>query len=352
MKLAERKLIPQIEQALRESLAKVPSLRMRKVNPSLAQAADGPDLALLVRGGGAEKTLLVEVKPLGQPRMAREAVNALARYAQRLPKSYPVFAAPYISGSAAAICTANAVGYIDLAGNCLLRFGGVYIERSGNSNPFSERRELRSLFSPKASRVLRVLLLGAGRVWKLQELAREAEVSLGHVSNVKWLLAAREWVREGNGGLSLSKPESLLLEWSRNYGYRKNSPREFFSLLSLPELEASLAQACQRKGWRYALTGFSGAARLTPTVRHFRAMTYFDGDIRSLSEELKLEDASSGPNLTVLTPYDEGVFYGAAEREGVYLTSPVQIYLDLAGFRGRGEEAAEAILREVLKPNW
>jgi hypothetical protein len=50
------------------------------------------------------------------------------------------------------------VGFIDLVGNCRLVFDKVYIERRGFPKPKAERRPLRSLFSPKASRVLRVVV--------------------------------------------------------------------------------------------------------------------------------------------------------------------------------------------------
>ena len=33
-------------------------------------------------------------------------------------------------------------------------------------------------------------------------------------------------------------------------------------------------------------------------------------------------------------------------------TSPVQVYLSFLSFRGRGEEAAQAVLDEVIKPTW
>jgi hypothetical protein len=294
----------------------------------------------------------VEANAYGQPRLAREAANALARYSKLIPKAYPVFAAPYISEKAAEVCEADGIGYIDLAGNCLLKFDGIYIERGGSPNPFSEKRELRSLFSPKATRVLRVLLDLPSRAWKLQDLAREAQVSLGQASNVKRLLGAKEWIRESREGLTLIEPERLLLEWAQSYSYRKNNPRDFFSLLDLSNLEASLAETCKKKGWRYAFTGFSAAARLAPAVRYSRAMMYFEGDIQALSAELNLKEVPSGPNLTVLAPYDEGILYGLKELGGYCLASPAQVYLDLASFRGRGEEAAEAILREVLKPKW
>jgi hypothetical protein len=56
--------------------------------------------------------------------------------------------------------------------------------------------------------------------------------------------------------------------------------------------------------------------------------------------------------VTLLEPYDAGVFYGAKEIDGVCVASPVQVYLDLRGFRGRGEEAAVKLLDEVIRPQW
>ena len=66
----------------------------------------------------------------------------------------------------------------------------------------------------------------------------------------------------------------------------------------------------------------------------------------------ELKEVGSGANVTLLTPYDEGVYYGVSTREGSRIVSPVQLYLDLIGFKGRGEEAANAILEEVIKPLW
>ena len=51
-------------------------------------------------------------------------------------------------------------------------------------------------------------------------------------------------------------------------------------------------------------------------------------------------------------PYDAGVYYDVTTKEGSRVVSPVQLYLDLIGFKGRGEEAAKALLEEVIKPLW
>jgi len=299
-----------------------------------------------------EQELVVEVKNNGQPRIARQAVNQLLRYKMAKPEIYGVFIAPYISQKAAKICTKEGIGYIDLAGNCCLCFDQVYIEQKGNPNPFSEKRELRSLYSPKASRVLRVLLSRPDKEWRIKELSEEAEVSLGQVFNVKRLLEDREWISIRPNGFVLTEPEKLLLEWSENYNYRKNRVLEFYSLKSVPEIETDLAKVCAQKGLSYALTGFSGAARLAPTVRYQRVTAFVEEGEMDLATTLDFKPVSSGANLLLLVPYDRGVFYGTQVVDGVRIASPIQIYLDLMGFHGRGEEAAKGLLEKVIRPKW
>ncbi len=199
---------------------------------------------------------------------------------------------------------------------------------------------------------MRILLFNVGRSWKVANLADEAQVSLGQVSNVKKLLTDREWVRSGERGLRLIEPATLLAEWAENYDYRRSAVRGFYSPDKPAELEEKLAQTCRDYGIRYALTAFSAAARLAPAVRYQRASAYVVGDVEHLIERMKIKAVSSGANFSILAPYDEGVLHGATEINGVMTASPVQTYLDLVGNRGRGEEAAESLLEEVIRPSW
>jgi hypothetical protein len=68
--------------------------------------------------------------------------------------------------------------------------------------------------------------------------------------------------------------------------------------------------------------------------------------------DLSLKEVSSGANVSLLTPYDDGVFYGFRDVNGSLIVSPVQAYLDVIGFRGRGEEAAQGLLDQVIRPSW
>lgn len=168
-----------------------------------------------VRSQSLTLRLICEVKTNGQPRIAREACLMLAEYIRSDKRAYPVLIAPYISPASAAICEEYEIGFMDLAGNCRLAFHTVFIRGEGFPNPVIQRRGLRSLFSPKAERVLRVLLASGKRTWRTQELADAAGVSLGQVAGVKTLLADREWVESlptGFGLRSLDEAVMPLLE--------------------------------------------------------------------------------------------------------------------------------------------
>ncbi len=68
--------------------------------------------------------------------------------------------------------------------------------------------------------------------------------------------------------------------------------------------------------------------------------------------KLGLKPVSSGAVITLIEPHDEGVFYGMEMHDGVPVVSAVQTYLDLVKQAARGEEAAGAVLREVIEPSW
>lgn len=340
------------ENALKECLGRVPFVQIEGVRKAPIVEGGGIDLAMDLIVSGKKQVMAAEVKRTGQPKAAREAINSLLRWLSLKADTYGVFIAPYISSQTAEICSREGVGYCDFAGNCRLTFDRVYIEKSGNPNPLSERRDLRSLYSPKAERVLRVILNNPRKGWKMQDLAREAEVSIGQAANVKRLLDDRELITKAEDGFSLKEPFTLLSEWSENYVFRKNRIKDFYSLKGIPEIEAEIAEVCKRNKINYALTGFSGASRFTPSVRYQRAMAYIDADEDTLSGLLQFKEVASGANVTLLLPYDAGVYYGATETEGIRVASPVQLYLDLTGFKGRGEEAANTILEEVIRPLW
>ena len=349
MKIAEP--AQQAVQALRECLQDIPFLEIVQIQPVLTSYQE-LELLAQIKLPNKNCHLVVLFKNIGQPRQARQGISQLLNHSETNSEIYPIFMAPYISPKVAEICTLAGVGYIDLAGNCRLSFAQVYIQKQGNPNPFPQKRDLRSLYSPKAERILRVLLSTPHKAWKMQELASEAAVSLGQAHNVKKLLANREWLRATTEGIVLSSPTSLLAEWAENYDYRRHQIHDFYSFKPIADLEYLLAETCTCAQLNYAFTGFSGAARLAPFVRYQRATAYVDNNLEKITSSLQLKSVASGANLSLLVPYDRGVFYKSQNIDNTKIVTPVQLYLDLKGYRGRGEEAAQTLLKEVLEPQW
>jgi len=344
--------LQQGEQAIRNCLDRVPFLKIRDFQGEPDFSGRRHDFVVRVETIGGEYNLVVEAKSSGQPRVARQAIDQLRVYSEGVPNPYPVLLAPYVADATAQLCARDGVGYIDLAGNCRLSFGQVYIEQCGKENPFSEKRELRSLYSPKAERVLRVLLTSPRKAWKVQELASEADVSLGLASKVKQILKLREWLAPRSKGVRLLDPEAALTEWAGEYRYSKHRAVDFYSLVSGNELEKQVALAAKTSDIRIALTGFSAAVRYAPAVRYRRSMIYCAREAAAIAQKLDLKQVSSGTNLTLIQPYDEGVFYGVEPRDGLPVVSAIQTYLDLMKQSARGEEAAAALLQEAIRPSW
>jgi len=343
-----------IEQAARQSV-----LRSLEGIPFILEATitagdsgggsleEGIDCVVEVRQQTGSDLLIIEVKRNGEPRTARDAVGHLLRCRRFFPNAYPVFVAPYISPRSAEICRADEVGYIDFAGNCHLALRTVYIHREGCPNPHKSDRKLKSLYSPKASRVLRVLLGDTNRTWKLQDLAGEAGVSLGLAHNVKSILWEKEWIEMASDGIHIADARTVLLEWAAKYVPQCRA-FDFYSFAQVAEIEQQLATVCERERIGYAFTGFSGAARLASAVRYRTATAYVAGDMARVGKVLELKPVDSGANVSLLQPTDDGVLYGCTRVHGVQVASPVQVYLDLQWLSGRTEEAAEVVLRNVL----
>jgi len=349
----EKNIAEQLSNLLGEAGFSVSDLSQQVLSQNAGGGAAKPDILMRATSPeGKEYSLLLEVKSNGEPRMARMAFQQLRESLKEQPKSFGVFGAPYISRETGELCKKEGIGYIDAAGNASLSFGSTYIQIKGNPNPFKKIKTLKSIFSPKSSRILRIMLSNPQKRWFVRNLAEEAGVSLGQVSNVKKRLLDYEFVKEIKKEFNLTEPEQLLQRWTQNYSYAKSPSLNFYSLRPLRELEDSFADYCLDSGITYAFTLFSGAARIAPFVRYNRAFAYVPDFSSKAREELQLKEVKSGANMTILNPYDAGLLYGLQNINNRCIVCNVQLYLDLKSFGGRGDEAAEKILEKRLKPKW
>jgi hypothetical protein len=350
--MKEFEIIDRVQQGFKELLLDIPFLAIERTGQEILQKNIRADILFEIRANNRLWKIVIEAKSVGEPRQARYAIQQLREYLATLKDAYGVIAAPYISDGTANLCKENGVGYIDLAGNCFLSFDQVFIERRNYPNPNVEKRQLRSIFTPKASRILRVMLTNPGRPWKLEELGNEAKVSLGLAFKVKERLLDLEYAREENKRILLNRPFDLIDKWADNYSFRRNKLYDYFSLEQTKKIEQRLAEYCQGQRIPYALTLFSGAAMVAPFARYTRGFAYVSSEIQKLASSISLKEVSSGPNFTILEPYDEGVFYENRRIEGMDVVCDIQLYLDLIGYKGRGDESAKFLLEQRIKPQW
>jgi len=328
-----------------------------------------PEWDLLVSGpvpGGGKAVLCVECKGLNfQPSQFGSLVGRPCS-ARKNVASGKVLGMPRVSPRMAALCQEHGWSWYDLAGNCRLEIPGVLlIERSGKEPVKAQPRSGANLSTPEAARVVRALLApeNAGQRWTQREMVahfadlvpRVPAPSLALVNKVVQHLRDQAFLEQlPNRGFRIRDFEGLLQAWRAAYRLDRHRSRPYFTLLQGRALQDRIRALDPAGEGRLAYAAFSAADLQAPAVRQPRTWLYLDPNIeQEFQSVVEAKSVDSGENLVVLIPDDRGVFYRVepgANRAAC--TNAVQTYVDLAHSGGRGEEAAEAILQQRLKPSW
>ena len=331
----------------------------------VARAADAEFdlLATVPLPGGGKAALCVECKRELRPSVFRMLADKTFSPAGRPKVVVPVLALPWVSPRMAELCAEHGWSWFDLAGNHRLDVPGLlHLQHTGNEPVHARPRPTANLSTPEAGRVLRVLLLPdhAGMRWTQREMQKDCQpnVSLGLVNKVVRHLREEAFIEIGkDGGFRLRDPLKLLFAWRDAYRFDRHERRGYFTLSQGKKLRDALAGLELRTGGFAVYAVFSAADFQAPHVRQPKTWLYVREQDISLFEELvEAKRVDSGENLVVLIPDDDGVFYlgdgGTMGDNRMRCTNVVQTYVDLSYCGGRGEEAAEALLSQRLKPEW
>lgn len=302
--------------------------------------------------------LLIECKSSGQPRYVRDAMASLGPEILRangLTRGLVV--APFISLASREILADHNMGWLDLAGNARIVFPRFHMEiTKAARDPFATKREQRSLFFPKSTRLLKLLLHKPYLPWKVTELATQADISVGQVSNVRRALIEREWATVETGeGFRLTQPDALLDAWREDGVKAPNVALRGYTLQHSRALDAAMEEAFAEVSQHKAhllLASHSVARRLAPYARVAGEFFYADAvGLAILKRHLRIATTDKGENVTVFKPGDDGLWQETMESApGLQGTGPIQTYLDLLSTGERGREAAEHWRAEKIKP--
>ena len=101
---------------------------------------------------------------------------------------------------------------------------------------------------------------------------------------------------------------------------------------------------------------FSGAEYVAPFVHGVsQTAAYVKADLQSIVDDMNWKPVASGANILLLKPFDDFILHNLHQedqRRWNTVVNDVQLYLDLASYPGRGEDAAQFLLEQVLKPKW
>ena len=341
----------ELETLLRSFVERIPFFKLVTLRRELSAAKDGlgrPDWYLDVLVRGESWTIYCETAKSGQPRELRVAMLQLRHALSLLPdeaRAYGIVLAPYISKESAEFFKGEAIGYADLAGNAWMSFDQVFIDTRVAGNPLSVKREARSVFSPKATRVLTHLLQRPLRAWKVKELSEAAGVSYGHISAVRQKLLEREWATEDAKGLIVTKSDAVLDAWAQqdNWGKRTEVREYVLADQEGGNLSEGLSQILA--GGRYAFTRDWGAAIRKGETPVGLATAYVD---EFPADGFALRRVDGGGQVRLVVPKDEGVFHCSRDFGGTPIVCDLQLYLDLLGAGEIGAERAAALRKQCL----
>ena len=315
------------------------------------------DFAAILSVGENRIRIIGEIESSGRPSRIRGTIAQLRQYAARYPDCVPVLVVPYLGDKGQQMCRAEGIGYIDLSGNCYLRWNGVYIDRVRDGARPSIPKRAPSLFSDKASLVIRSALESLGRPLRVRELARQLGLSPAWVSEVLRRLISAGYAARVDERTVISRPLDLLHDWAESYSFaRRNDLRSFFCEAPTPEQVIDrVASVPAHALGRYALTLHAGASLVAPFSKFHEVHIYVESSgLREETERvwkhaLDLQPVQTAGNVCLTWPYyKEGAFYGRRNINGIWVASDIQLYIDLYNYPIRGREQAEYLMRNRL----
>ena len=271
-------------------------------------------------------------------------------------QTVPLLLAESISSGARELLESERVGYYDSGGSLHVPAEDmfVHIDRPP-SKPVSKSH--RSRFSGRRAQVLHALLIHHGEWLSVKSVAERAHVSPATASQVLAELERHEWADTRGMGprktRSLVQPAALLDAWVRQRDLLRAPPTERFYVpgADAAELAQRLSHLFEARGADYALTHAAAAQHYAPFLSsisrvHCRLLT---GPAATLAlDELGARSVDEGANLVVIPAKSSGEFLFRQRLGGLWLASPIQVYLDLVHSRGRAPELAEHMRRERI----
>ncbi|WP_296752886.1 type IV toxin-antitoxin system AbiEi family antitoxin [Thiobacillus sp.] len=346
-----------IEQFL-ESLRELPDAHaeLDSLEPAV-QAADRLDAKIDLHVAGKSIVLLVEVKKTVYPRDVRQVLWQFKslHHGQYADAQY-LLIAESLSPGAKELLRAERIGYYDSGGSLFLPASGafVFIDKPP---PKTLEKSVRSLFSGRRAQVLHALLINHEEWFGVTEVAEQAQVAPSTASDVLGELERFDWLVSRGQGPSkerhLREPGALLDAWAKQLATQRVPAlrRYYVPGLKFDALIERLGQVFDAYQVSYAVSHEAAAQRYAPFlsgISQVRTRLLPGAGADTAMAELDARVVNEGANLAVIETKTAGELLFRQQVGGVWLASPIQVYLDLLRGEGRAKEMAEHLRRERI----
>ncbi len=325
------------------------SIRVRAVQPSLGQKLRlTPDFVLSLSWEGQERDFAVEYVPTGTPKRIQGAVDQARRYAGSQRSLLPMVMAPYLRSTILDWLVENGMSALDLSGNGAVVVPGAWLVlRTGSPNKFPSSAGIKNVFRGRSSMVCRALLL-QGKFRSASEILQQLEpygnVAPSTVSKVLRSLE-EELLIDRDSDIRVVQPDLLLDQLAENYRQPAVRSRFLGRLATRNNLQEMVDSAALKGDVVYAADQ-PGAYVVLPTLES--AVRVYTASIERLVKEFTVDEDDRFPDIELREVADTTVFFDRRRREGFYITSPLQVYLELARGGKREQQAAMQMRDDLL----
>ncbi len=315
------------------------------------------DAKIDLRVAGKSLVLLVETKKSVYPRDVRQALWHLKslQYGYSHDAQH-VLIAESLSPGAKDLLRAERIGYFDSGGSLFLPAAGAYIYIDKPAPKILEK-SVRSLFSGRRAQVLYALLVNHEEWFGVTGVAERAQVAPSTASGVLSELDRFDWLVSRGQGPSkerhLREPSALLDAWAKQLTTQRVPVlrRYFVPGLKSDALIELLGQMFDAHQVAYAVSYEAAAQRYAPFltgISQVRVRVLPTPSAETAMAELGARVVDEGANLAVIETKSAGELLFRQSVGGVWLASPVQVYLDLLRGEGRAKELAEHLRKEKI----
>lgn len=328
------------------------ALRILREIPGMAVIAEpaGADRGIdaFLGFAGGRTRVAVEIKQRANAATAWQLVHE----ADARPDTPLLLIAEETTADAREILQEHGIAVVDGLGNAHIELPGLLFHLEGRRHRQQSRP---TRLTGKAGLVAQALLLHADRDWQVQDLAKEAGISLGLAHRVLARLEAERIITaEGKGRnrvRRVTNPTALLDLWAEENIERPTRTIGHLLAQTPRQLIKELGDNLGRGGVDYALTGAAAASLVAPLITAvpvvdvWATATAAPGE---LHDAAKTEPVTDGQNVVFLQAKDDTPLAFREQVKNLWVANRIRLYADLRRDPRRGREQADHLRREVI----